>query len=135
MEFTRIILSTIMALLVSIPMCVCGNVLASPEINQAPLSNCCSQDHSHSEESPVEDRNGCGDDCDPSNHEQAQYLPSEQKVSIPASSGDSQVTASTYFTLPSSLVFLSPANSFRAPPQCLEESLYDVLIMHAVFRI
>lgn len=135
MELARIILSSIMALIVSMPMCLCGNVPASPVVDENLLSHCCSHDHSHSEESPVEDRNGCGDDCDPSNHDQAQYLPSELQVSIPASSGDSQVTASTYFTFPSSLVFLSPANSLRAPPPCLEESFYDVRIMHAVFRL
>jgi len=72
-DYFRIILSGILALMVSMPMCVCGDSFLSKEIERehtcCPLNHCSEEpDTSH--------------DCELSHHEDWQFISSTEKVSF-----------------------------------------------------
>ena len=72
MEFVRIILSSVMALVVAMPMCVCGHVLLPEQDNQE--HSCCA--HHEEDKEPTD----LGHDCELSHHAQLSFTSEESKT-------------------------------------------------------
>lgn len=72
MELIRIILSGFMALLLTMPMCVCGSIISSEKAESE--HSCCS----HEDVEPEE----CGDDCDCSYHKKLEFLSEEAEGNL-----------------------------------------------------
>ena len=108
MEYTRIILSGLMALLLAVPMCVCGSVIIPDKAQNT--HSCCSHDD---EEKESEE---CGDDCDCSAHRKLEFLSEDAEeitlLEYQKEGGNDYLCS--YYVLKETLE--EELNQFNAPP-------------------
>ena len=129
MEYFRIVLSGIMALLVSVPMCVCGNSFF-PESEEVEHS-CCSHEHEEQKESnPDKDEH----DCSLTDHDQVEYTYRDSEPNPTKQGNDSiNVTFTSSEKIASIPCILLGGTSLRAPPDIFSHSTRS--ITYCIYRL
>ena len=110
MKIIHSIFSCVIALLVSMPMCVCGHSFLSTSIEE---SSCCHHQHEEKNENHSEENER---NCDLCHHDHLQYLSASSEIPLPEVpehdiSGDFLFAESL-----SHVPHLSKENQLRAPP-------------------
>lgn len=112
MEIIRIILSGIMALLMSVSMCVCGNSFLPIPIEEK--HSCCPHQH---EEEREDNSERDGHDCNLTHHDQVKYLWVNSDPTLPKAP-EQNISADFNFPEKNSPVpYFTRENYLKAPPR------------------
>ena len=128
MDITRNILSCIMALLVSLPMCVCGHSFLATSIEEE--HSCCPQ-NKEVEENNSDNRDH---DCNSIHHDQVEYLSVRSEPNLPKIP-EHHVSVDFIFSENiSSVIGFGLGNYLRAlPPDCFPRSSRN--ITYCIYRL
>jgi len=129
MDIIRIILSGTLALLVSLPMCVCGHSFLPTSIEEE--HSCCPHQH---EEDPRNNSDDEDHDCELNYHDQVEYLPINSGSNLPkVPEHDVSVNFLFSESLPSFICSTLGSYLRAPPPDCFPRSSRN--ITYCIYRL